>query len=276
VPGHSKIAAVRFAIGLACGLAAIAGVWPRDLPTNVTRCAPERETASAAGSNCGIEKRRRVMIPAGRYLPFFKQKVSQSVPVAQFWLDAAPVTRKEYLEFVRRNPAWRKSQVKALFAESNYLADWSDDLSPGDDFQSPVTFVSWFAARAFCAARDDRLPTVAEWERAAGAPNPIVVSAPDPATPPSAAPFRFAMGRPAADLHSTPIEFGGTWEWAADFNSAIALGDSTGPNGRSSLFCGAGFRSNNATDYAAFLRYSFRSSLRANYTLKTLGFRCAR
>jgi formylglycine-generating enzyme required for sulfatase activity len=188
------------------------------------------------------------MIPAGRYLPFFKQKLSQSIPVAQFWLDAAPVTRREYLEFVRRNPAWRKSQVKALFAESTYLADWSSDLSPGDDSESPVTFVSWFAARAFCADRDDRLPTVAEWERAAG----------------------------AADIHSTPIEFGSTWEWAADFNSAIALGDSTGPNGRSSLFCGAGFRSNNATDYAAFLRYSFRSSLRANYTLKTLGFRCAR
>jgi formylglycine-generating enzyme required for sulfatase activity len=84
------------------------------------------------------------------------------------------------------------------------------------------------------------------------------------------------MGRAAADIHSTPIEFGRTWEWAADFNSALALGDSTGPNGGSSLFCGAGFRSNNATDYAAFLRYSFRSSLRANYTLETLGFRCAK
>jgi sulfatase modifying factor 1 len=259
-----------------CGLTPIAGVWPRDLPTNATRCAPEREAGPAVGSSCGTEEHQRVMIPAGRYLPFFKQKVSQSIPVAEFWLDAAPVTRREYLEFVRRNPVWRKSQVKALFAESNYLADWSGDLSPADDSESPVTFVSWFAARAFCADRDDRLPTVAEWERAAGAPNPTLVGAPDLATPPSAAPFRLAMGRPAADIHSTPIEFGSTWEWAADFNSAIALGDSTGPNGRSSLFCGAGFRSNNATDYAAFLRYSFRSSLRANYTLKTLGFRCAR
>jgi len=276
VLGHSKIAAVRFAIGLACGLTPIAGVWPRDPPTNEARCAPEREAGPAVGSNCRIEKRQQVMIPAGRYLPFFKQKVSQSIPVAQFWLDTAPVTRREYLEFVRRNPAWRKSQVKALFAEGTYLADWSSDSSPGGDIESPVTFVSWFAARAFCADRDDRLPTVAEWERAAGAAYPTMVSAPELTTLQSAAPFRFAMGRPVADIHSTPVEFGSTWEWAADFNSAIALGDSTGPNGRSSLFCGAGFRSNNATDYAAFLRYSFRSSLRANYTLRTLGFRCAR
>ncbi len=273
--GHFKIAIVRFAIGLACGLTPIAGVWPHDPPTNATRCAPEGEAGPVVGSDCGIEKPQRVMIPAGGYLPFFKQKVAKSIPVAEFWLDAAPVTRREYLDFVRRNPAWRKSQVKALFAESNYLADWRSDASPGDDFESPVTFVSWFAARAFCADRGDRLPTVAEWERAAGAPNPAMFSALDLATA-SAAPFRFAMGRAAADIHSTPIEFGSTWEWAADFNSALALGDSTGPNGRSSLFCGAGFRSNNATDYAAFLRYSFRSSLRANYTLKTLGFRCAR
>jgi sulfatase modifying factor 1 len=270
------MAAVRFAIGLACGLMPIAGVWPRDPPTSATRCTPQREAGPAVGSSCGIEKPQRVMIPAGRYLPFFKQKVSQSIPVAQFWLDAAPVTRREYLEFVRRNPVWRKSQVRALFAEGNYLADWSSDLNPGGDFAGPVTFVSWFAARAFCADRDDRLPTVAEWERAAGAPNPVIAGAPDPAPPQSAAPFRFAMGRPAADINSTSIQFGSTWEWAADFNSAIALGDSTGPGGRSSLFCGAGFRSNNASDYAAFLRYSFRGSLRANYTLKTLGFRCAR
>ena len=274
--GHSKIAAARYAIALACVLTPISSVWPREPPTNAARCAPERIAGPAVGSHCGTETRHLVMIPAGRYLPFFKQKVSQSIPVAQFWLDAAPVTRGEYLEFVRRNPAWRKSQVKALFAESTYLADWSGDLSPGDDFDSPVTFVSWFAARAFCADRDDRLPTVAEWERAANAANPAMVSAPDLAIPQSAAPFRLAMGRPGADINSTPIEFGRTWEWAADFNSSIALGDSTGPQGRSSLFCGAGFRANNATDYAAFLRYSFRSSLRANYALETLGFRCAR
>ena len=43
------------------------------------------------------------------------------------------------------------------------------------------------------------------------------------------------------------------------------------------LFCGSG--SVNATDlmnYAAFMRYAFRGSLKANYTTKNLGFRCAK
>jgi sulfatase modifying factor 1 len=272
---RSAIATARFALGLAYCLAPIAGAWSHDPPANANRCARAHDAGHTIGPNCGIEKRELVMIPAGRYSPFFKQKGAQSIPVAAFWLDAAPVTRKEYLDFVRRNPVWRKSQVKALFAEGTYLADWVNDLSPGGNFEDPVTFVSWFAARAFCADRDQRLPTVAEWERTAGAVN-STTDAFDTAVAQSQAPFRFAMGRLAADVRSPSIALGNTWEWTADFNSAMALGDSTDANGRSSLFCGAGFRSNNATDYAAFLRYSFRSSLRANYTLKTLGFRCAR
>jgi sulfatase modifying factor 1 len=272
---RTVIATARFALGLAYCLAPMAGAWSHDPPANANRCGRAHEAGHTIGPKCGIEKRELVMIPAGQYLPFFKQKGAQSIPVGAFWLDAAPVTRKEYLDFVRRNPLWRKSQVKALFAEGTYLADWVNDLSPGGNFEDPVTFVSWFAARAFCADRAQRLPTVAEWERTAGAVN----STPDTfdkAVAQSRAPFRFAMGRLAADVRSPSIAFGSTWEWTADFNSAMALGDSTGANGRSNLFCGAGFRSNNATDYAAFLRYSFRSSLRANYALKTLGFRCAR
>jgi sulfatase modifying factor 1 len=272
---RSTIATARFALALAYCLAPMAGAWSHDPPANANRCATEGEAGHTIGPNCGIEKRGLVMISAGRYLPFFKQKGAQSIPVAAFWLAAAPVTRKEYLDFVRRNPMWRKSQVKALFAERTYLADWVNDLSPGGKFADPVTFVSWFAARAFCADRDQRLPTVAEWERTAGAVN-STTDAFDTAVAQSRAPFRFAMGRLAADVRSPSIAFGNTWEWTADFNSAMALGDSTGTNGGANLFCGAGFRSNNATDYAAFLRYSFRSSLRANYTLKTLGFRCAR
>ena len=272
---RSTIATTRFALGLAYCLAPSGSAWSHDPPANANRCARAHEAGPTIGPNCGIEKRELVMIPAGQYLPFFKQKGAQSIPVAAFWLDAAPVTRKEYLDFVRRNPVWRKSQVKRLFAEGTYLADWVNDLSPGGNFEDPVTFVSWFAARAFCADRDQRLPTVAEWERTAGAGN-STTDAFDTAVAQSQAPFRFAMGRLAADVRSPSIAIGNTWEWTADFNSAMALGDSTGANGRSNLFCGAGFRSNNATDYAAFLRYSFRSSLRANYTLKTLGFRCAR
>ncbi|HEY3698680.1 MAG TPA: formylglycine-generating enzyme family protein [Spongiibacteraceae bacterium] len=273
---RSKIAAAWLLINLTCNVAVAANAAKEFTADNIDRCA----AGAADAATCDSDKRGAIHIPAGRYFSFFKRKDggSQDIPVAAFWLDIKPVTRADYLDFVRRRPAWRKSQIKALFAENNYLADWADDLNPGEDTQAAVMFVSWFAARAYCTDRGGRLPTVAEWERVAGAVDNTKVGAPDTAIANPQSPFRFAMGQSAADVRSTPLTFGSAWEWTVDFNSALALGATSGAvnNSGSSLFCGDGFRSNNATDYAAFLRYSFRSSLRANYTLKNLGFRCAR
>jgi len=223
----------------------------------------EHETARQAGM---------VAIPTGSYHPFFKRADdAQELPVDAFRLDAAPVTKFQYLEFVRSHATWRKSRIKGLLAERNYLADWVDDLDPGADLQGPVTFVSWFAARAYCGERG-RLPSVAEWERVAGATpdsTPLLHDA-NPAKP-----FQFAMGKLAADVGTIPLQFGGVWEWTEDFNSTPSMSTKENARSDSSLFCGDGYRSNNAADYAAFLRYSLRSSLRANYALKNLGFRCA-
>src|SRR5712672_140108 len=116
-----------------------------------------------------LESNDRLSIPSGSYHPFFKRTDGVlTIPVAAFDLDAAPVTKSQYLEFVRQHLGWRKSHVKALVAERNYLSDWSGDLDPGENLQAPVTYVSWFAARAYCSEHG-RLPSVAEWERVAGA-----------------------------------------------------------------------------------------------------------
>jgi formylglycine-generating enzyme len=209
------------------------------------------------------------LVPAGDYRPFFKRSDGAlTISVAAFHLDAAPITKAQYLEFVRSHPVWRRSQVKALAAEHAYLTDWRDDLDPGGDLDEPVTFVSWFAARAYCSEHG-RLPTVAEWERSAGA-NHIG------ATTAGRAPFQFAMGKSSSDISELPFQFGEVWEWTEDFNSAPVTGVGETSRTDTPKFCGDGIRSNNAADYGAFLRYSFRSSLRGNYTLKNLGFRCAR
>ena len=68
------------------------------------------------------------------------------------------------------------------------------------------------------------------------------------------------------------------WEWTFDFNSIFLSGESRKDKDTDKdLFCGSG--SVNATDlmnYAAFMRYAFRGSIKANYTTKNLGFRCAK
>jgi formylglycine-generating enzyme len=43
------------------------------------------------------------------------------------------------------------------------------------------------------------------------------------------------------------------------------------------LFCASGsFGASDKEDYAAFMRFAFRGSLKANYTVGNLGFRCAK
>jgi formylglycine-generating enzyme required for sulfatase activity len=74
------------------------------------------------------------------------------------------------------------------------------------------------------------------------------------------------------DLH------GLIWEWVEDFNDTLVSSDSRSGDDPDRLrFCGAGaIAAGDRTDYAAFMRVAFRSSLEGRFTLSNLGFRCAR
>ena len=230
-----------------------------------------------------------ILIPAGVYHPLFKFKTDAAeVPVKAFYLDAVPVSNGDFLEFVRANPRWQRSQVKQLFADELYLKDWMGDLELGSDAPAngPVTGVSWFAAKAYAQWRGQRLPTTAEWEYAASASaarpdgenDPQFkaeilqwYSTPTPAVlpPVSSSSTNFYGVR---DLH------GLVWEWVADFNSAMISDDSRGGDVLDRrFFCAAGSQgAQDVDDYPAFMRYAFRSSLKADYCIHDLGFRCAK
>ncbi len=227
-------------------------------------------------------------IPAGTYEPQLRSKDEpDKVAVEPFWLDARPVTNAEFLEFVRTHPQWQRSKVSALFADRGYLAEWAGDVELGEAVSAtaPVVRISWFAARAFAQAQRKRLPTTAEWERAAAAG----FTQPDGANEPGFSAYVLGWlsrpgtarlpaagsGRPnvfgARDLH------GLVWEWVDDFNTAMTTGESRADTGlERNLFCGAGAAgARNLTDYPAFMRAGLRSSVRANYCVPNLGFRCA-
>ena len=230
-----------------------------------------------------------VQIPAGRHTPLFRgERDPKDIGVSSFLLDVLPVTNGNFLEFVRAHPKWRRSEVKRLFADVDYLQRWTADLDPGTNaaLNAPVTHVSWFAAKAYCVWKGKRLPTTAEWEYAAVASPMRTDGENDPdfarevrawyTTP---APERLAaVGRGRPNLFGVQDLHGLIWEWVADFNTAMVTGDARGDTGLDrQLFCGSG--SEGAKDrgnFPAFMRYGFRSSLSASYTVHNLGFRGAR
>ena len=108
----------------------------RRLPRRRRRAAPRRST----GSTCRPATTRSAAIPG--------ETRQRLVDVDAFELARTPVTNAQYERFV---------------AESGATAPphWP---APGDH---PVTFVDWFEASAFCAWAGGRLPTEAEWEKAA-------------------------------------------------------------------------------------------------------------
>ncbi|MBL7685539.1 MAG: formylglycine-generating enzyme family protein, partial [Deltaproteobacteria bacterium] len=197
-----------------------------------------------------------------------------------------PVTNAQFFNFVQKHPQWKRDQVSKIFADEHYLAHWQSSLQLGPKAQAnqPVTYVSWFAAKAYCESLSKRLPKEEEWEFAASSSESEAYAQNDPiwkqrildwyAKPSSSALPEVKKQAPnfwkVYDLH------GLVWEWVGDFNSSLVSSDSREGTDQKTRFCGSGgLKATDKEDYASFMRMAFRSSLRANYTTKNLGFRCA-
>ena len=111
-----------------------------------------------------------VFIPAGKFQMGsnkgnFDEKPVHTVYVDAFYMDAYEVTNAQYKEFVDSNPQWGKDQIPSKYHDGNYLKHWTGNSHGRGDH--PVVYVSWYAAMAYAEWADKRLPTEAEWERAA-------------------------------------------------------------------------------------------------------------
>jgi formylglycine-generating enzyme required for sulfatase activity len=227
-----------------------------------------------------------VLIKGGTYTPLYGRD-SLKVTVSDFKMDVYPVTHEQFLEFIKKTPKWKRSTIKKLFADKNYLIDWKSDVEIGakQSLKAPITNVSWFVAKDYCKTQGKRLPTIDEWEYVAMANKTLPDARPlktyneyilswyeKPKT------FNNEIGSTFKNYWGVYDLHGLVWEWTLDFNSVLISGESRKDvDNDSNLFCGsAAIGASDLMNYAAFMRYAIRGSVKAKYALKTLGFRCVK
>ena len=113
-----------------------------------------------------------VLIPAGEFEMGCEDGASDERPihtvyVDAFYMDVHEVTNTEYKAFIDANPQWQKDRIERRFHDSTYLRPWNGNNYPLDKGDYPVNYVSWYAAMAYAKWAGKRLPTEAEWEKAA-------------------------------------------------------------------------------------------------------------
>lgn len=230
-----------------------------------------------------------VALPGADFRTTLKYEDSKArVRIAPFELMARPVTNAEFLAFVKANPQWRRDRVASVFAESRYLSQWSGPLEIGSaaKAEQPVTWVSWFAASAYCEAQGATLPTWSQWEYAAAADETRKDARADRAwrerilawySRPSNKELPRA-GLQAANAYGVRDLHGLVWEWTDDYSSLLVSDDNRNQgDSDKSKFCGAGALSmDDKENYAVLMRVAMLSSLDGSDATANMGFRCAR
>ena len=200
------------------------------------------------------------------------ERPRRTVVVATFSIDQDEVTRADYLRCVQAHACQPAAGAR------------SDDAAS----RLPVTGVSWFDADAYCRFDGKRLPTEAEWERAARGTDGRIYpwgDAPDCARAnfgnydgegrcPGNPGRPVAVGSYGGEIHDLA---GNVWEWVADwydpgyYRRAPAT-DPRGPrHGERRVVRGGA-----CCSMFGLPRASNRNAFPPGYRDDDLGFRCAR
>ena len=179
-------------------------------------------------------------VPAGTFLMGsdtegeLDERPSHKVTLKGFLLDVYEVTNGQYLECVGAKVcrAWRTDAAKSMSYGSEQEFRGA---------KKPVIGVSWDDAKTYCEWRGKRLPTEAEWERAArgddGRKYPWGNAKPDPKKHGC---FQGCQGGATANIGSFPDDAGpyghhdlagNVWEWSADHYDPYAYKRATAEQG---------------------------------------------
>jgi formylglycine-generating enzyme required for sulfatase activity len=218
------------------------------------------------------------------------ERPQHTVTLADFWMDGHEVTNAQFANFLNKagnqtegGATWLKTNDKNIRIQQNG-SEWQP--TPGYE-NHPVVGVTWYGARAYCLQQGSRLPTEAEWEKAArginGQPYPWGDLPPncdlgnywveDSCVNNTTAVGSFLAGRsPYGALDMA----GNVWEWVADWYAAdyYAISPAVSPLGPESGSTKV-IRSGSWSNLGTFARTAFRGYLDPASINYNVGFRCA-
>lgn len=238
-----------------------------------------------------------VAIPSGGFMMGSEDGYENEAPVHEVWLDeyaidVYEVTNEDYARFLSEKGNWEEGGVTWYDASSERAQirlqgeAWAAEAGYA---RHPVVKVSWYGAQAYCAWRGARLPTEAQWERAArgglegrrypwGDENPTCGM-----DDLSGANYR-ACGEERLPVGSYPPNgfglydmAGNVWEWTADWFAADAYQDALAENPSGPL--DGAYRVLRGGSYqmdAKLLRVAWRGKVTPDNRDDEGGFRCAR
>jgi len=209
------------------------------------------------------------------------------VALKTYLIDIYEVSNEKYLEFVKATghpPALDDSCTTDACREGNL---WKGDSFPTVIRRQPVTQVSWYDADAYCKWKGKRLPTEAEWEKAARGPSGSMYPWGN-GSPKGKASYRrkwkglYTMTNVGSypggvSVYGVHDMAGNVWEWVGDWYSRTYYRQGTKKNpqgwddGEYKSLRGGSWVNNSDTLRSAFRRWS-QPDVKFNDT----GFRCAR
>ena len=269
----------------------------------LTGCDSSRDTASQpdSGTEKVVDKESQditagmVLIPAGEFMmgsPSGEgnddEHPQHKVNVDAFYIDKYEVTNEQFCSFLNEEGS-QSEGGETWFETSNKhcrIEKRDSIYVPKSGYANhPVTYVSWYGARAYAKWAGKRLPTEAEWEYACRAGSTTrycfgnsVQQLADYAWPDHDSGSKthpVGQKRPNAwglyDMH------GNVWEWCSDwydkdYYSKSSSSNPKGPtNGQYRVIRG-GARGYDSGRW----RSAFRISFTPGYTILYMGFRCVR